>query len=223
MAIEFDPINKYIKITSGISITALEIYNAVMNWVDEQPNMSHTVPMKAIGKAPLGGGAYTDSIFILQNGWKIKLYNGTYQFTIIGTLITDDESPRTVQPDVGYVEVVFQVSSQGIQVISGSGVTQQDKVDIARLVEQSPVIAKEETIQEAKGQIEGVQSDVDDVQEQVGDVKTITERVQHTTHGRIEIDGDYLIIYEVENPDIIHKKFKLIRDAEGNIIERVPE
>lgn len=70
--------------------------------------------MSAVGKAPLGGGVYTDSVFILQDGWKIKLYDGTYQFIIVGTVITDDETDRTVPPDSGNVEVIFQVSSQGI-------------------------------------------------------------------------------------------------------------
>lgn len=76
--------------------------------------MGYTVPMSAVGKAPLGGGTYTDSIFILQDGWKIKLHDGIYQFVIVGTVITDDETSRTVPPDSGNVEVIFQVSSQGI-------------------------------------------------------------------------------------------------------------
>ena len=80
--------------------------------------------MMAIGKAPLGGGVYTDSIFILQKGWKIKFWSGTYQATITGTLITDDETERTVPPDSGSVEVVFQVSSQAT-VIGGEGVWNQ--------------------------------------------------------------------------------------------------
>lgn len=121
MGIEFDPINKYIKITSPTTgLTALEIYNAIMDWCDDQPTMGYSVPMKAIGKAPLGGGVYTDSIFILQDGWKIKFWSGTYQAVITGTLITDDETARTVPPDSGSVEVVFQVSSQAT-LIGGEG------------------------------------------------------------------------------------------------------
>ena len=122
MGIEFDPIHKYILVTSPTTdLTALEIYSATMGWCDDQPTMGYTVPMKAIGKAPLGGGVYTDSIFVLQQGWKIKFWSGTYQAVIIGTLITDDETARTVPPDSGNVEVVFQVSSQAT-VIGGEGV-----------------------------------------------------------------------------------------------------
>ena len=112
----FDPSSKHIKILAGTisPLQALTIYSTCMDWADNQEAMGYTVPMSAVGKAPLGGGAYTDSIFILQNGWKIKLHNGTYQFIIVGTVITDDETSRTVPPDSGNVEVIFQVSSQGI-------------------------------------------------------------------------------------------------------------
>jgi len=108
-------------------LTALEIYSAAMDWCDDQPTMGYTVPMKAIGKAPLGGGVYTDSIFILQNGWKIKFWSGTYQAVITGTLITDDETSRTVPPDSGNIEVIFQVSSQATVIPDEAEWTQTEK------------------------------------------------------------------------------------------------
>jgi len=114
MAIEFDPINKRVKITSGTLIPALDIYNATMDWCDEQASMGYSVPMAAYGKFPMGGGVNSDSIFVLQDGWKIKPYDGDYQLVITGTLITDDETPRTVNPDSGNVCFVFQVSAQGV-------------------------------------------------------------------------------------------------------------
>lgn len=136
MGIEFDPVAKHIKITSPTTfITALDLYNATMDWVDEQENMAWSLPMRAVGKFGMGGGVYSDSIFMLTNGWKIKPWSGNYQLVISGTLITDDETPRVVPPDSGNVEVVFQVSSQGTLVVSGSGVTEQDKIDIADKVE----------------------------------------------------------------------------------------
>ena len=127
MAIVFDPINKYIKITSGTSITALEIYNEVIDWHYLVANMGYSVPMATYGKFALGGGAFSDIIYVLQDGWKIKLYDGTYQFIVEGTVITDDETIRTVQPDSGEVEVTFQVSSQGI---IGEGLNEEEIVQL---------------------------------------------------------------------------------------------
>lgn len=198
MAIEFDPINKWIKITSGTSISALAIYNAVMDWVDAKENMGYSIPMKAVGKFPMGGGINSDSIFILTNGWKIKLYDGTYQFTITGTLITDDETQRTIPPDSGNVEVVFQTSSQGTVVVSGSGVTQQDKEDIAGLI--NPNVIE-------------IQEQVDEANDILGGKWEITE----------EEEGEFLIMYEKDNSDKIIRKFKLIRNIEGKIVERIPQ
>ena len=140
MTIEFDPINKYIKILTGSTspMDVLTIYSAAMDWADSLAGMPYDCPMGAVGKAPMGGGVYTDSVFILQNGWKIKLYNGNYHFIFKGTIITDDGTSRTVNPDSGNVTIEFQVTSQGIVSIQGSGVTQQDKDDISNLVWTNP-------------------------------------------------------------------------------------
>ena len=141
MVIEFDPINKLIKLpdlSPDYTITAQEIYNEAMDWADSQEAMAYDLPMSSTGYANLGGGVYTDKIFILINGWKLKPYNGTYTLTVIGTIIALDQEgnpyPRTVPPDEGEVQWVFQVSSQGIISVQGSGVTEQDKQDIANLV-----------------------------------------------------------------------------------------
>lgn len=203
MAIQFDSANKYIKITSGTSITALEIYNAVMEWHDEKENMGYSVPMRAVGKANMGGGIHSDSIFILQNGWKIKLYDGNYQFTITGTLIALDENgdpySRTEPPDSGNVEVIFQVSSQGTLVVSGSGVTQQDKEDIADLINPN--------IGEVSGQVTKVQGQ--------------TTNIEHHHVLRRKIDGDYIKYYDSQNELVM--KYRMVKDKEERIIELIPE
>ena len=114
MPVDFDPANKYILITSPTTeISALDIYNAAMEWADEAENMIYLVPMAAYGKFLMGTGVYSDSIFVLLNGWKLKPYSGNYTLTITGTLITDDGSTRVVLPNSVNVTWIFQVSSQG--------------------------------------------------------------------------------------------------------------
>jgi len=148
-------------------LTALEIYSAAMDWCDDQPTMGYTVPMKAIGKAPLGGGVYTDSIFILQNGWKIKFWSGTYQAVITGTLITDDETSRTVPPDSGNIEVIFQVSSQATVIPDEAEWTQTEKETAlsdldaieAKTGNLPPQPASESTVQSVKTKTEALPVD----------------------------------------------------------------
>lgn len=128
MGIEFEPISKYIKITSPTTtLTALEIYSSAMDWCDDQPTMGYTVPIQAVGKFDMGGGVYSDSIFMLINGWKIKFWSGTYQAVITGTLLGEPGESRTVPPDSGNVEVVFQVSSQGTVILDPAEWTQTEK------------------------------------------------------------------------------------------------
>ncbi|RLI53162.1 MAG: hypothetical protein DRP09_16375 [Candidatus Thorarchaeota archaeon] len=91
-----------------------QIYNQVMDWCDDPVGMVHPVPMEGAGYYPLGGGMYTDKIYILKNGWKILPHCGNYRLSLIGTLITDDGSERVRLPRSGTVEMTFQVSSQGI-------------------------------------------------------------------------------------------------------------
>jgi len=91
-----------------------EIYNAAMDWADSPEGMAHPVPMQGAGYFPLGGGAYTDKIYVLKNGWKILPHQGNYEITLIGTTITDDGTSRIRLPRSGVVSVIFQVSSQGI-------------------------------------------------------------------------------------------------------------
>lgn len=95
-------------------IQVQEIYDDAMDWADSDVGIAHSVPMEGAGYYPLGGGAYTDKIYVLKNNWKIMPHQGNYELTFIGTTITDDGSSRIRLPRSGIVSVVFQVSSQGI-------------------------------------------------------------------------------------------------------------
>jgi len=118
-------------------------------------------------------------------------------------LITDDESPRTVSPDSGNVEVVFQTSSQGTVVTQGSGVTEQDKQDIANLINPNIVA----------------------VQGQVAKVKTKTNNIENVSEGRWQIVSkggiDYLIQYDRDDPNKVHRKYRLVKKG-GIYVERIP-
>ena len=130
MPIQFDPTHKWILLPSVTEISCQTIYNEAMAWADEQEAMDDDPPMLSTGYAPLGGGAYSDKIFILNNGWKLKPASGTYQLTIVGTVITDDETSRIVLPDSGNVEVIFVVSSQATVVGGEAGVWSESEKDI---------------------------------------------------------------------------------------------
>lgn len=161
MGTQFDPVNKYILITSPTTeVSALELYNVAMDWCDDQPTMGYDVPMRADGKFDMGGGAYSDSIFRLINGWKLKPWSGTYSLLVTGTLLPEPGESRTVPPDSGNVDITFQVSSQGI--ISDPFISEAEEQGIAdevwatqgrglKLDELRVIAALEETLAAIKG------------------------------------------------------------------------
>ena len=197
---EFDTVNKYIKLANLTSIEVQDIYNEAKDWEDSPEGIGHRIPMEAVGYAPLGGGAYTDKIFILVNGWKIQPYSGTYILTLLGTLITDDETDRFVAPDSGSVQIVVQVTSQGIIVATGSGVTQQDKEDIADLVET-------QTGSPIKTTLGAVETDVD--------------LIKKIETGRWKVVGNQLIIYDEDKVTPL-KVFNLSGEQTTPYSERNP-
>jgi len=208
-----------------LTYTCQEIYNLTMDWIDSQSNMPHDVPMMAVGYASLGGGSYTDKIFILINGWKIRPTEGDYIITFIGTLITDDNSERVSRPKAGAIQSVFQVSSQGISSVTGSGVTSQDKIDIANLVEAqtgSPIKTK-------------LNDNLDIPVSTIADLvwihtvgSTLADRVnliRKIEEGRWKIMNNQLIIYDEDGIiplKIFNLKNKLGQPAEKDVFERVP-
>jgi hypothetical protein len=224
MAITFDPINKLILLPNVTSITVQEIYNAAMDWHDEQGSMDDEPPMRSTGFANLGGGAYSDKIFVLQKDWKLKPCSGTYTLTVVGTIIALDDAgnpyDRTVPPDSGIVTWVFQVTSQGIISVSGSGVTEQDKIDIANKVETQtgvPIKTKVNPLPSDPASESGV---VTEVQTQLTDVQVQTTNIEQHHILRRKIEGDYLYYYDGQT---VVAKYKLIKDGDGRIIERIPE
>ena len=201
MPITFDGPNKIINITTPTTFTTVQaIYEDSIEWADEAVNMIYLDPMEATGYEAIGGGVYSDKIYILKNGWKIKPWSGDYSLIIQGSLITDDETRRSVSPDSGNVDIVFQVATFGTvtQVISGSGVTEQDKLDIA-----------EDVWEHAKGDT----------------VYTDAEIMRKIETNRWKITSNQFIVYDDDGITPIYTfnlKDKQGRPTESQPYERVP-
>ena len=130
----FDGTTKYITVSGVSTFTADELHKAAMTWSVLSANMKYLIPTSVSGKEPLGGGVYTDLIYVLENGWKLQPdgYAAGSQILVQGTLITSDSSIRTVEHLTGECPGwTFQVATYGTVSVTGSGVTAQDKIDIA--------------------------------------------------------------------------------------------
>jgi hypothetical protein len=126
MATTLDGTNKLIVLDTATSFTAQAIYDACVDWSVLSTNMKYLLPMQGVGKASLGGGVYTDSIYSLVNGWKLKPsgYAADTQVKVTGTLITSDSSNYSVAPTSGSpVQWLVQATTAATIVSSGSGLS----------------------------------------------------------------------------------------------------
>jgi hypothetical protein len=131
MSITLSGANKLITLDTDTAFSWKDIYDDCVDWAAEHDNMQYLIPMTGSGKAALGGSVYTDVIFVLENGWKIKPsgYTAGDQITVTGTGITSDSSAKTVAPTTGDAPVwTFQVATYGTisSVSSGSGLSTEE-------------------------------------------------------------------------------------------------
>jgi len=132
--ISIDGANKIVVLSVETSFNFNDVYMALVDWSALPENMQYLLPVQGTGKAVLGGGVYTDIIYTILNGWKIKPegYTSGTQISVVGTIVSDDNTIFTIPPTSGGVpQWLFRVSTSGVVTVTGSGVTTQDKIDIA--------------------------------------------------------------------------------------------
>ncbi len=128
--------------TVNASINPIDIYREVRTMRKDNENLrKFNNFIKGDGNVPKGGGKSTERYFTLLQGTRIVPYDISHIITVTGTLITDDGQEgvlafdRTnltegVEVDINYVPPQVEV----ITVTTGSGVTEQDKIDITNQV-----------------------------------------------------------------------------------------
>lgn len=106
--------------TTSTTFAAEDIYTAAINWSVLEANMQYLLPMD-----------YISPDFRLLNGWKLDAdgYESGTVLTVTGSLATDDNSTRVNTGTV--VQWELNKAIYTIMVATGSGVTAQDKIDIA--------------------------------------------------------------------------------------------
>lgn len=187
------------------TINMLEVYRATMEWVELQVGIDSSVPLSAQGKAALSESAYTDIIYTLNDGWKLKLYNGDYDFEYVGTTITDDGSTRTAKTDLGRVDVIFNVSSYAT--VIEPVLSESDLTNIADIV----------WSEEDRG------TKVDLLPQMQRDL----EAIRDVERGRWLIKNNQMLFYDEDIPQatlvaVFNLYDSLGVPAEAGVVERVP-
>ena len=138
MAVTFDGPNKRILITTvGTYTVGEDIYSRWKDWVQLSDNMKYLPAFGVTGGDPVGT-ANLDGYFFLRtdHGWGISAPEASGDVVLDGQLWPVVPGATYLYAPVGAFTVVFQtiLSALAYKVVTGSGVTAQDKVDIVEAV-----------------------------------------------------------------------------------------
>jgi len=141
--VTFDADNRLIIVDNGITSLDAEVdlYSAAKRmWKDDVTLNKLKLPFRTVAGDPLGGSRVVGAYFFLQNqvgaDWRIRPSEADHELMIIGNLYSEDPTQPMITPTLGDYTVTVHIEKSSLtqKLISGSGVTQQDKEDIAEEV-----------------------------------------------------------------------------------------
>jgi hypothetical protein len=130
MAYTFDGINKLIILSSGTTtVDAKDMYSRWKEWVLVDDNTKYLHAFSALGGDPLPGGRYLGTTYFVENGWKIRPYEGNHTLVLSGNLYARDGSDPFVNTLGSFnVRIMVTVSNLVDTVTTGGGVGTVDEV-----------------------------------------------------------------------------------------------
>jgi hypothetical protein len=125
---------KIIHITSPTTtVTVQTLVDTIRNWENYPNNFVYKTPIeKAEGKADVGDSVISGIILTLSDEWRIKFWSGVgVGFIKDGTIVTTSGYlSQPVEPTGGSDTIIVNNQIGGVIAVTGSGVTEQDKIDI---------------------------------------------------------------------------------------------
>lgn len=132
MPITLNPHEKLVHITSPTTtVTIQELVNTIRDWEDELENLSFIKVIDAVGKADLGSSVYTAITMTLSSTWQIQFWNGVTVGIVKDGNIVGGVGGTPLKPTGGPDTLIINNQVGGVITVTGSGVTEQDKLDIA--------------------------------------------------------------------------------------------
>lgn len=132
MAIVLNSVTKIISITTPTTeVTIQELVNTIRDWEDELENLSFKKVIDAVGKADLGGSVYTAITMTLSDLWQIQFWNGVTIGIVKGGNLVGGVSGNPIKATTGSDTIIVNNQVGGTISVTGSGITEQDKLDIS--------------------------------------------------------------------------------------------
>ena len=98
--VTFDGINKLILVNEGVTELNFQedVYSAWKEWLRDpnQQNAKYIDAVSAVGGDPLPGARALGTTFFLENGWRMRTWNGDHELTLSGNAFTREGDPLFV-------------------------------------------------------------------------------------------------------------------------------
>lgn len=122
MAYTFDGPNKLIILSLGTTdVDMRDLYSRYKEWVLVGDNAKYLLALSYIGADPVPGGQL-GTTFFLENGWKIRPFEGDHTLVISGNLYSRDGSDTVINTIGSYnVRVISVISTLVETVVTGGG------------------------------------------------------------------------------------------------------
>lgn len=210
----FSGADKLIIVNQGVTAldVQVDIYGLWKQWCITDDNAKYLPALRTIGGDPTVGVKAVAPYFFLMNGWKIRPYEGNHTLNISGNLFVDEPEvygTNITVPTLGTYQVLVNMATTSdaslMTVVSGSGVTQQDKQEITGMV----------ATQLAEDHGDGSWAEPN-LSEIIGSLDAITDKVElikQIVSGCWRIDGTQLIFFADDNVTEL-ARFNLL-DSEG--------
>ncbi len=143
MPIVIDPGNQIVQITSPTtSVDAQVLHDAIEDWMATPEGMLYDAIIQPEGKIedPVNPGIFSQIIIILNSPWQIQFWGGSGYTRIYGGKLVGGLSDQPIKATGTAGDItVLESPVDGLTVVSGSGITEQDKNEIVDKVWQEPL------------------------------------------------------------------------------------
>lgn len=216
-----------IKITSPTtSVDAQELHDFVENQMASPEGLLYGDIIQPEGKIedPVNPGIFSQIIIVLNSPWQIQFWGGSGYTRIYGGKLVGGLNDEVVKATGTAGDVtVLESPVDGLTVMSGSAVTEQDKLDIADRVwdelgdNHHLVGSLGENMQDHSEMLGGLEERLQIIAEQV-------EFVRDVDAGRWKIVNNQMVFYKEDNITEVARFDLLDSDgepADGDVFERV--
>lgn len=134
--VTFDGVQKLIIIDTGITELDVktDLYSDWKEWVLTDDNSKYLVALSAIGGDPISDTRSLGTTFFLENGWRIRPFEGSHTLTINGNIFTRTGDAVTI-PTLGTYNVNVNLSTSNlIDTINTNGSSGPSASEIATAV-----------------------------------------------------------------------------------------